>query len=69
MDIEFRGNGMRETPSVGTCEAYGVSGITCFDDLIEGRRKIAVAHPGFKPLLSLDNLHQARYTSGHVRNN
>ena len=69
MDIEFRGNCMRDNPSVGTCDEYGVSGITSFDDLTEARRKIAEAHPGFKPLFSLDDLHQARYTSGHVRNN
>lgn len=69
MDIEFRGNGMRDNPSIGTCDEYGVSGITSFDDLTEARRKIAESHPGFKPLFSLDDLHQARYTSGHVRNN
>ncbi|WP_228732724.1 DUF4253 domain-containing protein [Pseudomonas sp. P42] len=69
MDIEFRGNGMRENPSVGTCDEYGVSGIASFDDLTEAHRKIAEAHPGFKLLVSLDDLHQARYTSGHVRNN
>lgn len=69
MDIEFRGNGMRDNPSVGTCDEYGVSGITSVDDLTEARRNIADAHPGFKPLFSLDDLHQARYTSGHVRNN
>ncbi|MCF5226310.1 hypothetical protein [Pseudomonas syringae] len=38
MDIEFRGNGMRDNPSVGTCDEYGVSGITSFDDLTEARR-------------------------------
>ena len=69
MDIEFRGNGMRENPSVGACDEYGVSGITSFDDLTEARRNIAEAHPGYKPLFSFDDLHQARYTSGHVRNN
>lgn len=41
MDIVFRGNGMRDNPSVGTCDEYGVSGITRFDDLTEARRKIA----------------------------
>jgi hypothetical protein len=46
-----------------------VSGITRFDDLTEARRKIAESHPGFKSLFSLDELHQARYTSGHMRNN
>ena len=69
MDIEFRGNGMRENPSVGTCDEYGVSGLTSVEDLTEARRRIAELHPGFKPLFSLDDLHQARYTSGHVRNN
>ena len=69
MDIEFRGNGTRENVSVGTCDEYGVSGIASFDDLTEARRNIAEAHPGYKPLFSLDDLHQARYTSGHARNN
>ena len=46
-----------------------MSGIASFDNLTEALRKIAEAHPGFKPLFSLDDLHQARYTSGHVRNN
>lgn len=69
MDIEFRGNGMRDNPSIGTCDEYGVSGITSVDDLTEAHRKIAESHPGFIPLFSLDELHQARYTSGHVRNN
>ncbi|MCQ2999870.1 DUF4253 domain-containing protein [Pseudomonas syringae] len=69
MDLEFRGNGMRDNPSLGTCDEYGVDGVTSFDDLAEARRKIEELHPGFKPLFSLDDLHQARYTSGHVRNN
>ncbi|MGK9419330.1 hypothetical protein ACSSUR_24760 [Pseudomonas cedrina] len=69
MDIEFRGNGMRDNPSIGTCDEYGVSGIASIEDLTEAHRKIAESHPGFKPLFSLDDLHQARYTSGHVRNN
>jgi hypothetical protein len=60
MDIEFRGNGMRDNPSVGTCDEYGVSGIISIDDLTEARRKIAEAHPGFKPLFSLNDLNQAR---------
>ncbi|QJI45552.1 DUF4253 domain-containing protein [Pseudomonas sp. ADAK2] len=60
---------MRDNPSVGTCDEYGVSGITSFDDLAEARRKMAESPPGFIPLFSLDDLHQARYTSGHVRNN
>ena len=58
MDIEFRGNGMLENPSVGTCDEYGVSGITNFEDLTQARRKIAESHPGFKPLFSLEDLHQ-----------
>jgi hypothetical protein len=38
MNIEFRGTGMRDNPSVGTCDEYGVSGITSFDDLTEVNR-------------------------------
>ncbi|VVM80444.1 hypothetical protein PS664_02259 [Pseudomonas fluorescens] len=69
MDIEFRGNGMRWNQYVGACDEYGVSGIASFEDLAEAHRRIAESHPGFKPLFSLDDLHQARSSSGHVRNN
>ncbi|MCD5996206.1 DUF4253 domain-containing protein [Pseudomonas sp. CDFA 602] len=60
---------MPQNPSVGTCDEYSVSGIRSFDDLTEARRKIADLHPGYTPLFSLDDLAQARYTSGHARNN
>ncbi|MBB6286750.1 hypothetical protein M2397_003060 [Pseudomonas sp. BIGb0381] len=33
MDIEFRGNGMRDNPSVGTCDEYGVSGMAIWQSL------------------------------------
>lgn len=69
MDIQFCGNGTPENPSVGTCDEYRVSGITRIDDLTGVYRKLADTHPGFKPLFSLDDLSQARYTSGHARNN
>jgi hypothetical protein len=51
-------------PSVGTCDEYGVSGIIRFDELAEAHLRIAESHPGFKPLFSLDDLHQTRYTRG-----
>ncbi|WP_339420750.1 MULTISPECIES: hypothetical protein [unclassified Pseudomonas] len=69
MDIQFCGNGTRDNPSIGTCDEYRVSGITSIDDLTGAYRKLADTHPGFKPLFSLDDLSQARYTSGHARNN
>lgn len=68
MDIQFRGNRMPGNPAVGTCDEYSVSAISSIDDLVEAYRKIAASHPGFRPLMSLDDLPQARYTSGHARN-
>ncbi|WP_256679407.1 hypothetical protein [Pseudomonas sp. Fl4BN1] len=69
MDIQFRGNAMLDNPAVGTCDEYRVSAISSLEDLLEAYRTIAANHPGFRPLLSLDDLPQARYTSGHARNN
>lgn len=69
MDIQFRGNAQPENPAVGTCDEYNLSAISSLDELIEAYRKIAANHPGFRPLISLDDLSQARYTSGHARNN
>ncbi|AGL84635.1 hypothetical protein EDF83_3145 [Pseudomonas protegens] len=69
MDIQFRGNAMPGNPAAGTCDEYSLSAISSLDELIDAYRKIAGDHPGFQPLLSLDDLPQARYTSGHARNN
>lgn len=68
MDMQFCGNGTYENPSAGTCDEYRVNGIASMDDLNEVYRSLVGAHPGFKPLFSLDDLSQARYTSGHARN-
>lgn len=69
MDIQFCGNAMPGNPAAGTCDEYSLSAISSLDELIDAYRKIAGNHPGFRPLLSLDDLSQARYTSGHARNN
>ncbi|BBP64489.1 hypothetical protein PHLH5_20300 [Pseudomonas sp. Cab53] len=69
MDIQFRGHAMPHNPSAGTCDEYSVSGISSFDDVHGAYQHIAARHPGTKPLLSLDDLHQARYTCGHARDN
>ncbi|UZE26218.1 hypothetical protein LOY67_12690 [Pseudomonas sp. B21-056] len=69
MHTRFHGNGTPGNPSAGTCDEYRLSSISCLDDLIEAHRKIAADHPGFRPLFSLDDLAQARYTSGHARDN
>lgn len=67
MDIRFLGHSDPHNPSSGTCDEYSVSAITHFDELIEAHRTLAARHPGFLPLFSLDDLSQARYTSGHAR--
>ncbi|WP_419735539.1 hypothetical protein [Pseudomonas sp. COR18] len=67
MDIQFLGHTQPHNPSSGTCDEYSVSAITRLDELVEAYRTLAAHHPGFLPLFSLDDLHQARYTSGHAR--
>ncbi|MES2058885.1 MAG: hypothetical protein V4564_23300 [Pseudomonadota bacterium] len=67
MDIRFCGNDERANPSGGLCDEYRLSGITEFTDLIAAYRRIAADHPGFRPLLTLDDFPQACYTSGHIR--
>lgn len=67
MDIRFYGNQRLENPSSGTCDEYGISDVRSFDDLLQAHRTLALDHPGYTPLLSLDDLAQARYTSGHAR--
>lgn len=69
MDIQFCGNLSPDNPAEGICDAYRLSGITDIDDLIAAHRKLTDAHPDCRLLLSLDDVHQARYTSGHARNN
>ncbi|WP_256345014.1 hypothetical protein [Pseudomonas gingeri] len=68
MDIRFCGNRMPGNPAEGTCDEYSLSEVSSMGDLVEAYRTIAANHPGFRPLLSLDDLSQARYTSGHARN-
>ncbi|UUQ65839.1 hypothetical protein NLK61_04085 [Pseudomonas fuscovaginae UPB0736] len=67
MDIQFRGNALPHNPSSGTCDEYSISAISCLDEWVAAHRTIAAQHPGFLPLFSLDDLAQARYTSGHAR--
>lgn len=69
MDIQFCGNLTRGNPAEGICDEYRLSGITHIDELISAYQKLAGEHPGCRLLLSLDDVHQARYTSGHARNN
>jgi len=69
MDIEFRGNDQRDNPSGGLCDEYHVSGIASFTELNDTYHTLTAKHPGCRPLFTLDDRHQARYTSGHARNN
>lgn len=69
MDIRFCGHLTRGNPAEGICDEYRLSGVSSFDELIAVYQKIAADHPGCRLLLSLDDLPQARYTSGHARNN
>ncbi|SHM89228.1 protein of unknown function [Pseudomonas asturiensis] len=68
MDIQFHGNERLENPAIGTCDEYSLSAISSLDELVSAYRKLAADHPGFRPLFSLDDYPQARYTSGHARN-
>jgi hypothetical protein len=67
MDVRFCGNEERANPSGGLCDEYRLSGIADFAELIAAYRRIAADHPGFRPLLTLDDFPQACYTSGHIR--
>lgn len=69
MEIKFCGNGTRGNPSEGLCDEYRLSGISSLADLAAVHRDIATDHPGCQLLFSLDDLPQARYTSGHTRQN
>ncbi|MGC5698567.1 hypothetical protein J4P02_00015 [Pseudomonas sp. NFXW11] len=69
MNIQFCANELPGNPSAGTCDEYRLSAISSLDQLLQAYHKIAAEHPGFRPLITLDDLAQARYTSGHARNN
>lgn len=69
MEIQFHGSNRPGNPAAGTCDEYSLRSIASLPELIEAYRRIAGEHPGFRPLFSLDDLPQARYTSGHARNN
>ncbi|MBD8494301.1 hypothetical protein IFR09_26080 [Pseudomonas syringae] len=69
MDIRFCGNNTPGNPAEGICDEYRLSAIERFDELLDAWRKLGAEHPGHHILLSLDDPGQARYTSGHVRNN
>ncbi|MDQ0034425.1 hypothetical protein J2W30_002180 [Variovorax boronicumulans] len=69
MDMKFSGSQARGNPSGGLCDEYRLSGIASMADLAEAARRIAADHPGCKPLFTLDDFGQARYTSGHARMN
>lgn len=66
MDVRFCGDEERANPSGGLCDEYRLSGITVFAELVAAYRRIAADHPGFRPLLTLDDFPQASYTSGHI---
>lgn len=69
MDMKFSGSHTPGNPSSGLCDEYRLSGIASLDELAAACRQIAADHPGCKPLFSLDDFGQARYTSGHARMN
>lgn len=67
MKTEFFGNTRLDNPSAGTCDEYGLTGLKRFDDLLDARQRLMLEHPGCTIVMSLDDLDQARYTSGHAR--
>ena len=69
MDIRFCGNNDQANPSGGLCDEYRVSDITDMAQLVATARGLVADRPGHRPLLSLDDFGQARYTSGHAVGN
>lgn len=67
MDMKFCGSTSNANPSGGLCDEYRLSDVSSLADLAAAYRRIAADHPGFRPLFSLDDFPQARYTSGHAR--
>ena len=67
MDMQFCGNATPDNPSGGLCDQYRLSEVASIDELFAACEQIVAKHPGCRPLLSLDDLAQARYTSGHAR--
>lgn len=67
MDMQFCGNATPGNPSEGLCDEYRLSTMTHIDELFAACAQIIARHPGCRPLVSLDDLPQARYTSGHAR--
>ncbi|WP_295471053.1 hypothetical protein [uncultured Pseudomonas sp.] len=67
MNIRFLGNHSDHNPANGLCDEYRLDGVASLDDLLAACRQLCEQHPDCKPLLSLDDLPQARYTAGHAR--
>lgn len=65
--MTFLGNGRMNNASLNTCDEYRLEAIDSIEALFDACQQIAAQHPGCRPLLSLDDWPQARYTSGHAR--
>ena len=69
MEMKFCGSSPNGTASGGLCDEYRLRDIESLAELAAAYRQLAADHPGCKPLFSLDDFGQARYTSGHARMN
>lgn len=68
MDIQFIGSETPDNFSGGLCDEYRISAIGSLNELSAAARTINANHPGCRVLFTLDDRHQARYTSGHAAN-
>lgn len=69
MEIHFIGSETPDNFSGGLCDEYRLSAIGSLSELAAAARTISANHPGCRALFTLDDRHQARYTSGHAANN
>ncbi|MEY4562114.1 MAG: hypothetical protein RLZZ618_1391 [Pseudomonadota bacterium] len=51
---------------ISLCDRWLVGGLTSFDELLQLLKERTQGHPGQSVLITLDDLDQAQYTSGHA---
>ncbi len=66
MDVRFCGSDDDDNPARGLCDEYRLSDIASMAELRDFADRIEAERPGHRVLFSLDDVHQAIYTSGHA---